>query len=415
MNNKRSIAIALAVVTMIGLGSLTVGKESSPSAAETHGDGKESAKASKDAQAEEAHGDEDHGKEGAEEGESHDEEGQLELTVEQINAAGIQTVAAEARQMSTSITFPGEIRFDEDRTTHVVPRVNGIVEKVNVELGQAVKKGQVLAVIASQQISDQRAELNAAQRRVELARLTLQREKKLWEDKISAEQDYLLARQSFQEADISLGNTRQKLSAIGASLNPSAGNRYELIAPFDSVIVEKHLGIGEVVSEASTAFTLSDLSRVWATFGVTPKDLNKVVVGRSVIISAPDMNAQVEGRVSYVGSLLGEQTRAAAVRVALANPEGSWRPGLFVSIDVKAEKANADVSVPESSLQTVEDKLSVFVRNAEGFKVQPVTVGRRDGGFVEITDGLAAGTQVAATGSFILKSELGKGSAEHAH
>ncbi len=413
MTNKRSVAITLALAALIGLGGLAVGNQSVSTAAEAdpseadHGKESEHDHAKEGAGKEEAH---------AEGEQSHvEEEGQLELTAEQIKAAGIELVASAPRQMSTSVTFPGEIKFDEDRTTHVVPRVSGIVDEVKVELGQAVKKGQVLAVIASQQISDQRAELNSAQRRLELARLTLQREKKLWEDKISAEQDYLLARQAFQEADISLGNTRQKLSAIGASLAPSAGNRYELMAPFDSIIVEKHLGIGEVVTEASSAFTLSDLSRVWATFGVTPKDLNKVVVGRPVTISAPDMNAQVEGRVGYVGSLLGEQTRAAIAPVTLANPEGSWRPGLFVSIEVKADKANAAVSVPEASIQSVEDKPSVFVRNEEGFKLQPVKVGRRDGGFVEITEGLAAGTQVAAAGSFILKSELGKGSAEHAH
>ncbi|NVL47648.1 efflux RND transporter periplasmic adaptor subunit, partial [Pseudomonas syringae pv. actinidiae] len=195
----------------------------------------------------------------------------------------------------------------------------------------------------------------------------------------------------------------------------SAGNRYELIAPFDSMVVEKHLGIGEMVNEASNAFTLSDLSRVWATFGVAPRDLDKVLVGRPVIVSAPDLNAQVEGKIGYVGSLLGEQTSAAAVRVTLANPQGAWRPGLFVSVEVAAEQSSVAVSVPDSAIQSIEEKPSVFVRNAEGFQLTPVTLGRRDGGHVEIVKGLAAGTQVAAAGSFILKSELGKGSAEHAH
>lgn len=444
MDNKRSMTLALAVVAIIGLGSLTLGNQGLPVAAEavksakhehseeeghadekghaendSHSDGKADAKGHADEEhGEESHGDEEHGEkghgaEGAED--SHEEEGKLELSAEQIKSAGIELAVAAPRSMSTSVTFPGEIRFDEDRTTHVVPRVGGIVEEVKVDLGQAVKKGQVLAVIASQQISDQRAELNAAQRRLELARLTMQREKKLWEDKISAEQDYLLARQAYQEADISYANGRQKLSAIGASLKSSAGNRYELIAPFDSMVVEKHLAIGEVVNDTTSAFTLSDLSRVWATFGVAPKDLNKVVVGRAVTVSAPDLNAQVEGRISYVGNLLGEQTRAAAVRVVLANPEGAWRPGLFVSVDVTADKANAAVSLPESAIQSVEDKPSVFVRNAEGFEPRPVKVGRRDGGYVEILQGLTAGTQVAAAGSFILKSELGKGSAEHSH
>ncbi|MET0613200.1 MAG: efflux RND transporter periplasmic adaptor subunit [Pseudomonas caspiana] len=444
MDNKRSMTLALAVVAIIGLGSLTLGNQGLPVAAEavknakhehseeeghadekghaendSHSDGKADAKGHADEEhGEESHGDEEHGEkghgaEGAED--SHEEEGKLELSAEQIKSAGIELAVAAPRSMSTSVTFPGEIRFDEDRTTHVVPRVGGIVEEVKVDLGQSVKKGQVLAVIASQQISDQRAELNAAQRRLELARLTMQREKKLWEDKISAEQDYLLARQAYQEADISYANGRQKLSAIGASLKSSAGNRYELIAPFDSMVVEKHLAIGEVVNDTTSAFTLSDLSRVWATFGVAPKDLNKVVVGRAVTVSAPDLNAQVEGRISYVGNLLGEQTRAAAVRVVLANPEGAWRPGLFVSVDVTADKANAAVSLPESAIQSVEDKPSVFVRNAEGFELRPVKVGRRDGGYVEILQGLTAGTQVAAAGSFILKSELGKGSAEHSH
>jgi cobalt-zinc-cadmium efflux system membrane fusion protein len=286
---------------------------------------------------------------------------------------------------------------------------------VKVELGDAVKKGQVLAVIASQQITDLRSELDAAQRRTELARLTMQREKKLWEDKISAEQDYLLARQAYQEADISLANARQKLNAIGANIKVAAGNRYELIAPFDSVVVEKHLGIGEVVNESTAAFTLSDLTRVWATFGASPKDLKQVAVGRPVKVSAPDLGVQVEGRVSYVGSLLGEQTRAASVRVVLPNPDGAWRPGLFVSIDVTADKGAAKVTLPESSIQTVEDKPSVFVRNKEGFQVQAVNVGRQEGGYVEILQGLDAGMQVATEGSFILKSELGKSSAEHAH
>lgn len=418
MNNKRSIAIALAVVVIIGLGSLTVNPQMLPFAAGPEPSGEEHAHDSgSDNADEQGHSSETEtpGAAASEPPHEEEEEGHIELTAEQIKTAGIELATAEPRQMSTTVTFPGEIRFDEDRTAHVVPRVSGVVESVRVDLGQTVKKGQVLAVIASQQISDQRSELNAAQRRQALARLTLQREKKLWEDKISAEQDYLQARQDFQEADINLTNARQKISAIGASLSPSAGNRYELIAPFDAMVVEKHLGIGEMVSEASNAFTLSDLSRVWATFGVAPRDLDKVVVGRPVVVSAPDLNARVDGKIGYVGSLLGEQTRAAAVRVTLANPQGAWRPGLFVSVEVAAEQSSVAVSVPESAIQSIEEQPSVFVRNAEGFQLTPVTLGRRDGGHVEIVKGLAAGTPVAAAGSFILKSELGKGSAEHAH
>ncbi len=371
------------------------------------------AQARHDDHGEDSHG---HGAEKANEGhaeEGHgEEEGQLHLSIAQIEAAGVQLAAAGPRELGTAFSFPGEIRFDEDRTAHVVPRVPGVVEAVQAELGQAVKRGQVLAVIASQQISDLRSEQQAAQRRLELARLTFQREQQLWQERISAEQDYLQARQVLQEAEIALANARQKVAAVGPA---GAGNRYELRAPFDAVVVEKHLSVGEVVDATSNAFTLSDLSRVWATFAVAPRDLDKVVTGRNVTVSAPDLGAQVEGKVNYVGSLLGEQNRAATVRATLANPNGAWRPGLFVNIAVSVERFNAAVVVPESALQTWEEQTVVFARTEEGFEARPVKAGRRDAGQVEIISGLAAGTQVAAAGSFVLKSELGKGSAEHSH
>ncbi|MDM3886433.1 efflux RND transporter periplasmic adaptor subunit [Pseudomonas sp. BCRC 81390] len=399
MTNPRKIAVLVAALAALGLAGLvwtsTLGQASSAQA--VHDD----------------HGEDSHGHDEEPAGESHGEQpGKLHLSRAQIEAAGVQLATAGPGELGNAISFPGEIRFDEDRTAHVVPRVPGVVEAVQAELGQAVKGGQVLAVIASQQISDLRSEQQAAQRRLELARLTFQREQQLWQERISAEQDYLQARQALQEAEIAMANARQKVAAVGPA---GVGNRYELRAPFDAVVVEKHLSVGEVVDATSNAFTLSDLNRVWATFAVAPRDLDKVVTGRSVTVSAPDLGARVEGQVNYVGDLLGEQNRAATVRASLENPNGAWRPGLFVNVAVSLERFRAAVVVPESALQTWEEQTVVFARSEEGFEARPVQTGRRDGGQVEITSGLAAGTQVAAAGSFVLKSELGKGSAAHSH
>ncbi|CAI8956277.1 efflux RND transporter periplasmic adaptor subunit [Pseudomonas chlororaphis] len=410
MDKKRSTALALAVAVALGVAGLMwqdlfqgapVAAQAKPAAkADTHKDG-------------EAH---QEGEEGQSEGEGHaEEEGKVELSAEQIKAADIQLAEAAPRNLSSLLTLPGEIRFDEDRTSHIVPRAAGVVESVAVNLGQTVKKGELLAVIASQQISDQRSELAAAERRVELARTTFQRERQLWVDQISAEQDYLLARQTLQEAEIALNNARQKMNALSGSAVLAGGNRYEMRAPFDGVVVEKHLSVGEVVGETSAAFTLSDLSRVWVTFGVFPKDLNKVRVGKPVRVQSTELGTQVQGTVAYVGSLLGEQTRTATVRVTVPNPDGVWRPGLFVSVQVATDTYQAGVTVPQSAIQTVEDKPAVFVRIADGFQATPVVLGGSEGGFVEIREGLPAGAQVATSGSFILKSELGKGSAEHGH
>lgn len=328
MTNPRKLALLAAAIAALGLAGLAwTGNLGQASKAQApHDDHGEDSHGHAAAQAAEGHAEKEHG----------EEEGQLHLSIAQIESAGIQLAAAGPRELGTAISFPGEIRFDEDRTAHVVPRVPGVVEAVQAELGQAVKRGQVLAVIASQQISDLRSEQQAAQRRLELARLTFQREQQLWQERISAEQDYLQARQALQEAEIALANARQKVAAVGPA---GAGNRYELRAPFDAVVVEKHLTVGEVVDETSNAFTLSDLSRVWATFAVAPRDLGKVVTGREVTVSAPDLGAQVLGKVNYVGSLLGEQNRAATVRATLANPNGAWRPGLFVNVAVRDRKS----------------------------------------------------------------------------
>lgn len=344
-----------------------------------------------------------------------EEEGELELTEQQIQAAGIQLARAQPRTLNTMLVLPGEVRFDEDRTSHIMPRAAGVVESVTVNLGQSVKKGELLAVIASQQISDQRSELAASERRVELARTTFQRERQLWQGKISAEQDYLQARQSLQETEIALNNARQKMTALSGSAVLVGGNRYELRAPFAGVVVEKHLGVGEVVGETSSAFTLSDLSQVWVTFGVFPKDLNKVRVGKSVKVSSTEMGNEVLGNVAYVGSLLGEQTRTATVRVTVPNPDNAWRPGLFVSVQLATDTYQAKVTVPQAAIQTVEEKPSVFERTEHGFITRHLELGVSEDGYVEVRKGLDAGAQVATVGSFILKSELGKGSAEHAH
>jgi len=137
-----------------------------------------------------------------------------------------------------------------------------------------------------------------------------------------------------------------------------------------------------------------------------------------VLVKASAFDARASGKITYVGSLLGEQTRTAKARVALANPDRAWRPGLFVSVDVPsglASDAAAAVTVAADAIQTVDDKPVVFVKAAGGFRAQPVVPGRSDGKLTEILKGLSAGAQYAAAGSFVLKAELGKDSAEHAH
>ncbi|QET05254.1 efflux RND transporter periplasmic adaptor subunit [Cupriavidus pauculus] len=366
--------------------------------------------------------DEDHAHEAR--AQAHDEEkpaakpaeDTVRLTREQIQQAGITVAEARAGSVQGALSFPGEIRFNEDRTAHVVPRLAGVVEAVPADLGQMVRKGQVLAVIASTALSDQRSELLAAQRRLELARTTYTREKSLWEQKISAEQDYLAARNALQEAEIGVQNARQKLTAIGADTGSGGAlNRFELRAPFDGMIVEKHLTLGEAVAADAAIFTISDLRSVWAEFVVAARDLGSVRVGERATIRSTASDSKAEGTVSYVGALLGEQTRTAKARVTLTNPDMAWRPGLFVTVNVLGAAQQVPVSVLPEAVQQVEGRTVVFVETPDGFRAQPVTVGRTSDSVSEIVSGLEPGRRYAAANSFVLKAELGKAGTEHSH
>ena len=330
----------------------------------------------------------------------------------QIKASDIHVVSAGPLAISTKLQFPGEIQINDDRTVHVVPRVSGVAEAVLVSTGQFVKKGQTLAVFSSQMISEQRSALQTAQKRLSLANTIYQREKTLWEQKITAEQDYLQALQGLREAEIAVDNAQQKLSALGVILNNNANssslNRFELRAPYDGLVVERNLSVGEAVKEDTPIFTISDLSTVWAEVHIPAKDLPYVRMGDKVTLRATAFDAQTTGTVAFIGALVGELTRMAKARIVLANPQGAWRPGLFVSVDVKAAEVRVPIAIETDALQTLGTQQVVFVRTETGFKAHPVKIGLNDGKHVEVVEGLAAGARYAAKGSYILKSELSK-------
>jgi cobalt-zinc-cadmium efflux system membrane fusion protein len=321
-----------------------------------------------------------HSEEGAKgkEGKAEDhagEQGLVLMNAQQIQTAGIAVAKAAPATVGNVVQLPGEVRFNDDRTAHIVPRLPGVAESVAAELGQSVKKGQILAVISSSELADLRSSSLAAQKRLGLAQVTYQREKKLWEDKISAEQDYLQAQQALREAEIQAQSAQSKLSALGAGDSAGALNRYVLRAPFDGVVVEKHIAQGEAVKEDANVFLLSDLSTVWVEVVVTPKDLENVRVGESVTIKSTATASSAPGKVSYVGNLLGEQTRTAKARVVIANPKLAWRPGLFVNVEMIRGEKSVPVAVQAEAIQTIDGKMVVFVKVDKGFKVQPVTTG----------------------------------------
>ena len=348
---------------------------------------------------------------------AHSEGERIALSDAQIKTAGIALEQSAPANLQTRLSFPGEIRFDEDRSAHIVPRTAGVVEAVHVTLGQAVRKGQALAEVSSLAVSDLRAELMAARQRASLAQATYAREQQLWQEQISPEQDVQQARTALREAQISVRNAQQKLQTLGASESGATGHmgRMTLRAPFDGVVVEKHLTLGEAVQDSTNAFTVADLSSVWAEMKVPARHVDAVRVGEPATVRSGASGQAATGRIAYVGMLIGEQTRTAPARVKLANPGQAWRPGLFVDVDVTTDDVMAPVTVSEAAIQMLDGKPTVFMRVPGGFVPQPVTLGRQGQGRVEVVQGLKAGDTVAGAGSFTVKAEQGKAQASHTH
>ncbi|MDQ9172298.1 efflux RND transporter periplasmic adaptor subunit [Oxalobacteraceae bacterium R-40] len=343
------------------------------------------------------------------------EEARVTMTPQQLQQSGVEILTAGPARIQTALQLIGEVRLNEDRTVHIIPRLAGIVESVKASAGDRVRKGQVLAVISSQSLAEQRSELITAQKRLSLARTTYEREKKLWEEKISAEQDYLQARTAMEEAQIAVQSAQQKLASLGSKAGSGNLTTYEIRSPIDGIVTDKRISVGTAMKEDADIFTVSDLSTVWVDLTVRAQDLNVVKAGQSATVKATAFNAQETGKVSYIGSVVGEQNRTATARVVLPNPKGIWRPGLPVNVAVVAEEIEVPVAVAMEGVQTVRDWQVVFGRYGNYLEARPLELGQSDGKYVQVIKGLNAGEQYAAKNSFLIKAELGKASASHDH
>jgi cobalt-zinc-cadmium efflux system membrane fusion protein len=297
-------------------------------------------------------------------GDVHGEEPLIRLSDTQLRQLGVELAVARAGTLETQLTLPGSIGLNTERVVRVVPRMPGVVREVRKRLGDTVRAGEVLAVIDSRELADAKAGYLAAGERFGLAESMFAREKGLWEKKISPEQDYLEAKQALTEARIELQAAKHKLQALGfseASLKQLSSRpegsltRYEVISPLAGTLIEKTITAGELLKDDAEAFVVADLSAVWVTLQVPPTALPVVRKGKWVVISAGELMPQAEGAVNYVAPVLLEETRTAVTRVELPNPDGRWRPGLFVTATISAGEDAASVLVPSCLVPGCDD------------------------------------------------------------
>ncbi|MDX2437191.1 MAG: efflux RND transporter periplasmic adaptor subunit [Acidobacteriota bacterium] len=345
------------------------------------------------------------------------QDGFVQMAASDVAENGIRLEEAQSGVVELTTELPGEVLVNGDRMAHVAPRVSGVVKEVFASLGDPVREGQLLAVLESRELADTKADFLASGERLKLADATFRREERLWNEKISSEQDYLDARRGLAEARIARRAAEQKLHALGFSGNDLDGlseqhdatfTSYRLTAPFDGTVIDRHITIGESLEAGSPVLTVADLGTVWIDLSVYQRDIGSVRKGQTVRV-ATEHGEEEELRIDFVQPIVGEDTRTATARIVASNPKGIWHPGCFVAAEVTTSSVEAEVVVPTSAVIRMEDGAEVvFVQVAEGFEARQVETGRRSRLGIEIVNGLEPGTTFAAEGGFSLKAELGK-------
>jgi cobalt-zinc-cadmium efflux system membrane fusion protein len=267
------------------------------------------------------------------------------LSDEELQEFGIELTTAATGKLQIHTDLTGEIGIDPDRLAHIVPRFPGVVKEVRKKIGDKVRKGEVIAIIES----------------------------------------------------------NESLAL------------YEVTSLIDGTVIEMHMTRGEVIEDAGHAVVVADLSHVWVNLSVYQKDLPYMREGQPVVITAGPGIPDARGKVSYLTPVVDEHTRTATARVILPNPDGRWKPGLFVNGRLTTGTVEVAVSVPKTAIETMENRPVVFIQTDDGFKPQTVVLGSTNETHVEITGGLQPGQRYVSRNGFTLKAELGKSTLGEGH
>ena len=190
-------------------------------------------------------------------------------------------------------------------------------------------------------------------------------------------------------------------------------SRHRIAAPLKGTVVRRKAVLGEAVEPTSELFTVADLSSMWVSFNVYEKDLRRVAVGQPVIFHVPDLEpAEFTGKVLWIDTEVNDRTRTVQVRAQVGNAEGLLRANMFGSGEIQLDKPRTSLLVPKDAVQWEGASFVVFVRKkADEYEPRRVIVGEGVGKLLELAwADLKPGEEVVTTGSFLLKTEIQKGS-----
>ena len=212
-----------------------------------------------------------------------------------------------------------------------------------------------------------------------------------------------------------LGDAVAKDEVVAVVESNESLQPYEVKSSIAGTVIKKDVTQGEFVKEGEAIYSVADLSTVWVDLNVHRRDFDKLKVGEAVTIFAGEGMTNATGTVSYISPFGAEDTQTMLARVELPNPQGVWRPGLFVTGEILVQEAEVPLAVKTSALQTFRDWQVVFMADGGMFEIAILELGRRDAEWAEVLSGLKPGQKYATGNSFIIKADILKSGASHDH
>lgn len=331
-------------------------------------------------------------------------------TKEAASLAGIEVVEAKKRTGGARLEAAVTIVYDATRYAEVNARAPGVIKKLWADVGMVVEARAPLTTIESASVGVDRSRVRAAQTRVEIAKLEYDRESTLLGSGGASQRDVLATKLSLEDAKADRSAAKAALGMVGTGGGDSSG--YILRAPLAGTVTTRRATIGHMVDLETVLYEIVDTSVMWVEIDVPEDSLALVRVGQnaSIVVDAmPDRTWP--GRIEYLAPAIDPRTRTAKARLSLDNPDGLLRANMYGVARIELADAKPTVMVPKQAVQRAGGATLVFVRLAkDAFEARRVRIGRSEGAHVEILQGIEAGEPVAATGSFLLKTETLKGS-----
>lgn len=332
----------------------------------------------------------------------------LVLSDEEVQKAGIKLQELELQERSGQIVVTATIQANQDRLAHVGPRIPGRIVKVNSNLGDKVKPGQMLAVLDSIELGEARSSYLQAVSEAALAQAGFERAQRLNADNIIPEKEYLRARAEQEKARAALRAAADKLHMMGVNPEKLADSTFPLTAPFAGTVIEKKAVLGELAQTDASLFTVADLSNLWIESDLFEKDLGKVKIGAQATVTVSAYPGVVfKGRFTYISSTMNKETRTIKARVEVPNRDGRLKPEMFATAAINTTGTGTKaLIVPEEAVLLVLGQPTVFVSERGGFEPRAVEVGERAQGRIAIKSGVESGETVVVGGAYALKARL---------